>query len=378
MAMKVLLYIPTLKGGGAEKVFVNLANYFSSAGVEVTLVTSHLGYYQDKVSANVSLKAMSKGGRSFGPVRRICTSLLSLVVSMVRIKPDVVMATLTEANVIAWFAHVLTFRRRKLILRQASLIDFKLFDKRKGLKDKLFDALLIPAVRSADMVVANSDDTADSVVDYVKINRHEIRVIPNPVLTSDFSGGELRESSFNFNEDAKYILNVASLTDRKDHITLLNAFNKVSVVCKEAQLLLLGEGPLLHGLEAMTRQLGLEGRVHFLGYVRDPRPFYRHARVFVLSSTSEGFGNVLVEALSYGLPIVSTKCSGGPSFILNHGEYGLLTPVGDFGAMSNAILQALDDQNVHLRAKRVERARQFSVEKVGQLYLKALTTLLHS
>jgi PAS domain S-box-containing protein len=106
------------------------------------------------------------------------------------------------------------------------------------------------------------------------------------------------------------------------------------------------------------------------GFVPNPLAYMARAAVFVLSSTWEGFGNVLVEALACGCPVVSTDCPSGPAEVLDHGRYGRLVPVGDEAAMAEAILATLDapPDPVLLRA----RARMFSVDQALDRYLGLL------
>ena len=106
--------------------------------------------------------------------------------------------------------------------------------------------------------------------------------------------------------------------------------------------MILGKGPERERLEAEVRRLGLEGRVDMPGYAAEPWDAYAKAKCFVLSSQSEQFGNVIVEALAYGLPVVSTAAVG-PKEILDGGKFGRLVPIGDDAALAAAINDALDD-----------------------------------
>ena len=103
------------------------------------------------------------------------------------------------------------------------------------------------------------------------------------------------------------------------------------------------------------------------GFVTDPYPWFRSADLFVLSSQWEGFGNVIVEALECGVPVVSTDCPSGPSEILDNGIYGRLVPVGDAAMLSAAIIQSLDDK--YDRELLISRAKYFSVRNVSDQYL---------
>ena len=118
---------------------------------------------------------------------------------------------------------------------------------------------------------------------------------------------------------------------------------------------------------ALVTELGLQKRVSLPGFTRDPYPWFRSADLFVLSSRWEGFGNVIVEALECGVPVVSTNCPSGPDEILEDGRYGKLVPVQDPVALANAMVQSLNE--VHDREALMRRAQDFSVRKISDEYL---------
>ena len=142
-----------------------------------------------------------------------------------------------------------------------------------------------------------------------------------------------------------------------------------------AKLVILGEGPQRSLLESLIREFSLEHKVQLRGFVVDPYPWYRSADLFVLSSKWEGFGNVLVEALECGLPIVSTDCPSGPSEILENGRYGTLVPVGNPHAITAAMVNAVTATQD--RDRLMERAKAFSVRAISERYLEFCFPEMH-
>jgi len=132
--------------------------------------------------------------------------------------------------------------------------------------------------------------------------------------------------------------------------------------------MILGEGEERPSLEALVRKLELEKHVALPGFVANPYKYMKRAAVFVLSSRWEGFGNVLVEAMATGTPVVSTDCPSGPAEILENGKWGRLVPVGDVSALALAIEAALDAPGCDPR----ERANYFSLGRALDSYLDAL------
>ena len=131
--------------------------------------------------------------------------------------------------------------------------------------------------------------------------------------------------------------------------------------------MILGEGDLRPAMERQIAELGLQDRVALPGFFQDPYPWFRSADLFVLSSDWEGFGNVIVEALECGVPVVSTDCPSGPAEILENGRYGRLVPVGDVDALANAIIVTLHETPD--RQALMNRAKDFSVDKISDEYL---------
>jgi glycosyltransferase involved in cell wall biosynthesis len=168
--------------------------------------------------------------------------------------------------------------------------------------------------------------------------------------------------------DGPILLAVGTLKAVKRHDLLVRAFARMPRA--DATLCILGEGQERAGLETLIGSLGLQDRVLLAGYQADPAPWYAHADLFVLSSDHEGFGNVLVEALEHGLPVVSTNCPTGPHEILEDGKYGRLVPVGDVDALARAMDKALSANHDREQLKR--RALDFSVEKAADAYLDLL------
>ena len=135
----------------------------------------------------------------------------------------------------------------------------------------------------------------------------------------------------------------------------------------------MGEGPDRPTLEAEVARLKLQERVSLPGYVPEPWPYYEQAKCFVLTSSYKSFGNVIVEALAYGLPVISTNCSG-PQEILDNGQFGTLVPVGDVNAIAAALENALE--NPGDPRPRQERAARFAAHEIAEQYEALFETLL--
>lgn len=224
--------------------------------------------------------------------------------------------------------------------------------------------------RMVDATIAVSTGVAEDLARLSGLSASRFHVIHNPVSprpepSPDAIG--MAEGLWSAPAGAR-VLTVGRFKSQKNHTLLLRAFARLE--CADARLMLLGNGDLEPELRSLAAGLGIGDRVIFAGFHADPTPFYRTADLFVLSSDYEGFGNVIVEALANGVPVVSTDCPSGPAEILSNGEFGTLVPVGDAQALALAIEGALAAP--HDRERLRARARDFAPEKAAKAYLELL------
>jgi glycosyltransferase involved in cell wall biosynthesis len=198
------------------------------------------------------------------------------------------------------------------------------------------------AYRRAQAVVAVSAGVRDDMQRMLGRDVEPL-VINNPVLAGDFSAemALIPSEPWLTDESLRVVLSVCRLSVEKDLPTLIRAFALVHREFTVTRLVLVGEGPDRVRLESLVGELGLTEVVRLPGRTETPLSWMSHASVFVLPSLYEGFGNVLVEAMACGTPVVSTDCPVGPREILEGGRLGALVPVGDVSAMTRAIAEAL-------------------------------------
>lgn len=225
----------------------------------------------------------------------------------------------------------------------------------------------------ADRIVGVSQGVVDGLVAVAGIDSQKATTIHNPLRNmwglKGLGEDKRNERDVFWASGAIKLLAVGRLVSEKDYSTMLNAL-AILKPKREYRLLIVGDGALRQTLERQIGDLNLRENVLLVGQTDAVAEYYEKADVFVMSSSSEGFGNVLVEALSFGLPIVSTNCRSGPSEILEAGRYGILTPVGDPTALAEAIEGAATSGFESENQKR--RANEFSVEAAADQYISAL------
>ncbi len=194
-----------------------------------------------------------------------------------------------------------------------------------------------------------------------------IQVIYNPVITPELlekSKQPLDHPWFKQGEPP-VILAVGRLHQVKDFSNLIRAFAMVRQL-QPARLMILGTGAEEKQLKALISELGVEQDVMLPGFVNNPYAYIIASSVVVLSSLSESFSNVIIEAIALGTPVISTDCPSSPREILANGKYGELVPVGDSQAMAEAIKRVLAGNIKSVDAAWLE---QFSVATATQKYL---------
>lgn len=354
----IAIFIPSLRGGGAERVMVSLANDFAARGHRVDLVlVEAVGPYLSDVSADVRIIDLDAGRALF--------SYLPLVKYLRRNVPDVLMSALSHTNIIAILARMSANVGTRLIISERSTT----LNGGNGWERRLVRRLMRRLYPRADGVIAVSNSLKTELEDRFRLNPKFVFAIGNPVDVEQ--NARLAELPVNhpwMSESVPVIVAVGRLVDQKDYPTLLKAFFLIRKV-RAVRLVILGEGPLLDSLQRFCDVNGIADDVQFVGFMPNPFSWMARASVYVLSSKIEGFPNTLIQALSVGSKVVSTDCPTGPSEILALGTWGTLVPVGNPRALADAVIEAIDNETM-LNVR--DRSYDFSHERIGTLYLNIL------
>ena len=220
---------------------------------------------------------------------------------------------------------------------------------------------------NANRVIAQSTDSKNRVYAHYKYDS-EIDIIPLAYDTVPFEKRTRDELSLDKNK--KYLISGGRLVKRKDFGTLLKA---LALLSDNIELLLFGSGPEENHLRNLALSLGIETRVHFLGYIQEDRKFQylSVSDIYILSSLHEGFGIVLQEAMQVGLPIIATN-NGGQTDLVENGVNGFLVDVGDYRAIARFVDEMLNNDGL-MRGfikENLERIEHFKASKIVKQILK--------
>jgi glycosyltransferase involved in cell wall biosynthesis len=364
----VALFLPTLYSGGAERVQLNLARYFLDRGLRVDLVVcKYFGSLKDQVPEGVRLISLDARKVMFG---------VSAYLRYLRIaRPSVVLSSVENAAIISCVGKMLSSHRHRLLVR----LDNSLSE--PGILPlQMHRWPVMTAVAStfhaADAFVAVSNGLKEQLSHLPGLGKKPIRRIYNPIIHEGFEAqADLTpELPPSIKPGEPFVLAVGRLQKQKGYPQLLQAFSRV-VKQRPSHLVILGEGDDREELQGLASSLGIAPHVHFLGYTPNPLAYMRHAAVFVLSSLAEGFGNVIVEALACGTPVISTDCPHGPREILSGGRYGTLVPVGDVDSLAQAIVAKLNGLKPAMSEELKQHLQLFSIETIGKHYVEELGLL---
>lgn len=331
---KILFILNDLGGGGAERVIVNIANAFYKNGISVEfLAGKKQGIYLDVLNASIPVNEV--GGTSFYRYLRTLPSVF---------KKNKYTHIFTASDY-AGAAAIIAKRTSGVAAKIYHTHHYHLPPKRhlkhwKGdLVAKFIHSFITP---HADKIIAVSKGNLTWLRKFSNHKLTQGTTIYNPVF--DDSIYTLAKEKINYPADVTgktILVSVGRLEEQKDHLTLIKAFQFLKKTRPGIILFILGVGNLKLKLENYILENNLQQDIFLIGFDANPYKWIANCDVFILSSISEGFGNVLVEAMALGKTMVSTNCPSGPVEILQNGKLGYLCPVKNPDEMAISIEQAI-------------------------------------
>ncbi len=331
----IAFFLPSVRGGGAQRVIVNLAQGITERGLPVDLVLS--------VADGVFLNQLPPAARVVDlRAPRLLRSLGPLTGYLRRERPRVLVSSMTHANLIALWAAKLARRGTPVVATVHNTMS-----QSTGVNGRVAAWLGSNLLRSfypwAASIVAVSRGAADDLIRTSGLPDAQVHVVYNPVITPSLLAQAAQPPDHPWFDGGQVpvILGVGRLTRQKDFPTLLRAFARYRRE-RAGRLVILGEGEDRPILEALVAELGLAQDVALPGFRDNAMSYMARSALFVLSSAWEGLPTVLIEALAVGTRVVSTDCPSGPREILQEGRLGALVPVGDETALAAAMVEAVD------------------------------------
>ena len=368
---QLIFLIPSLAGGGAERVASTLLPYLARHfDLTLALLEDRRSY---PIPTEIPVAAFSGSLNSHtAHVIRIPYHILALA-SLVRKKQaEMVLSLMEQANIINLLASYITGHQAVI----SQHINPRKQYEGKGLLGKVISQTSARVYPKAARIIAVSNGIKEIIVSDYKLDARRIAVIPNPVDIASVAKMSKKEPSIALPGD--YLLHVGRLNVKtKAHDILLNAFRKLHSFHPDLKLILVGDGPDKEQIKAMIKNMDLAESVILAGWQENIFAFMARAKALVLCSRYEGWPNVLVEAMACGCPVIATDCQTGPREILGDNEYGLLVPVDDPEALAHSVEKLLTDKScrTHFQAQSRLRAQDFDLEQIGSKYVRLLQSI---
>jgi glycosyltransferase involved in cell wall biosynthesis len=358
----ITFFTSCLGGGGAEKHLVRVANHLDRAQFRVSvLVARSGGAYEPELASDVDFSSLG--------VNRMMAAIPRLPRRVADLKPDIVCSVLDHASCALLMA-TRAMRKAPPVVVSVQIPPTIETARNPAVRKRLLLAAIPRLYNRAAALIALSEGVKSDLMCLRPAIRRAITVIPNAATDSSMeklaSGSPASEPPAT---SGPILIACGRLTRQKGYPVLLEALALVRQRIP-AQLWIVGEGELWSELEAQAAKLGLSEAVWFAGFQRNPYVLMRRADLFVLSSLWEGFGNVIVEAMAVGVPVIATDCPYGPSEIIAHGLNGLLVPPNDPTALAEAVvgLLATPDARGRLVTSGRNRAEDFRAERIAAEY----------
>lgn len=357
----IVFVIRDLGVGGAERVFVRLANYCASRKIETHLVClTGSGPLAETLSEEVSLHVLNKPS-----IRKSAFAFRKLIS---KLRPKLVISTLPQVNLLAILALITLRKRPRIIIREANDPASEFPFKTRFRKPIMW--LMGIIYSRADRVLAVSQGVKESLSLNLGLDLSKVIALRNASLDDSIferSNEALPAGSLNLiNSFTHRISCVARFVEQKDHATLINAFSTIAVPT-DSVLILIGYGPGENSIRKLVSDYGIADRVLFITDESNPYRWLKASSLSVLSSRWEGSPNVLVESLALGIPVVATDCPSGPREILENGRWGKLVPIRNPAALATALREALHEPSAGEALQ--QHALEFHIDNVGARFL---------
>lgn len=356
------IVIPTLRGGGAERVVTTLLRHLDPARFFVTLAVVDMrgALYRNAIPDTVRLLDLN--------CRHVRAALPALIMQIRREAPDAVLSTLSHLNLLL-AALKWAFPKGTRLIGRETVIPSALAA--TGIAHRAMFALYRIVHRGFDRLICQSSDMRVDLVDHFGFPGSKCVVIPNPVdVDLILSGSRMPCELSHAPAGVVRLIAAGRLVHQKGFDILLDALARIGR--PDIHLSIMGEGPLRESLIARAVAVGVSTQVTFLGYQANPYPLIANADAFVLSSRFEGMPNVVLEALCCGTPVIATPAPGGVWEILGAIEQCQIATRVDAEALADAIEKWLAGPRSRVASGQIE---PYAAAKVARRYEAAILGL---
>lgn len=358
---KLAIYIPSIESGGVEKNLYCISNFFLKKGIEVYIVTAN---NDKKKFFNKKIKYICPKNHKWNNSSRLLKTIMSLYLIILKLPKKNISIFAFQSNISAIIlARIFNL---KIIIRLNTSINKYIKGLIKKSIFKIFYGL-------ANKIIVNSFQFKKDLKRFLNLKS---TTIFNPTNTK--KKYEKKRINYFLNFRGIKILSIGRITDQKDQITILKSLKILMTKQINFRFFLIGQGDKLNELKKYVQDNNLSKNVKFGGYKKDAYKYIRSSDIFVLSSKFEGLPNVLIEAQTQNVPIISSDCLTGPREILLSGKLGYLFGVGDYVSLSKKIINFSKDKKIFLQKARLSNKYLYRYDYTKNLnkYYKTIKTII--
>lgn len=330
--IKIYIFHPYSKIGGADLSLSRLINNLNSKKYEICFICLEKPGIKKYLNKKIIIKKFNstRSITTIFPLRKFI--LQNINQDQKNFKKIIFISNQNFANIISIISLFRIPNIKTILIERNNPIEL---DVLKNFKNKIIKFLMKHLYKSANLIIGISKELSK---DLKKLCNTKVITIYNPSFDKNLY--YLSKEKINIRIKKKIILNIGRFEKQKNHLMLLKSF-KESLKIIDSHLLLIGYGSEIKSIKKFIIENNLKKNVSIINNPKNPYKFFKIANLFILTSLYEGFGNVLVEAGMFKIPIISTKCKSGPKEILNYGKYGDLVNINDEVGLTNLIVKNL-------------------------------------
>jgi glycosyltransferase involved in cell wall biosynthesis len=378
--IRLLYFHPTIVFGGAERTTATLLEKLDKSIFDVLLITKKGIFHPLPVERvkYIDDLGIHDGFEGIGSLVKDAKIMLQLIKKE---RPDIVFGMLHYACIILSLMKVRLRDRVRIIIspRTPSKDAINFYFKDNVKKRLVWNFMVRFFCRYSDRIVVASEGIKEECISEYKAERKKVVTINNSVDAQSVGRFSVESIDEKSPPDHFVISTAGRLAAEKNVAVLVKAFALLRKDLK-AKLWIVGDGPERPLLESLAVRLNIMDDVVFWGFQENLYKFIQKSDIFVHTSLFEGFGNIILEAMACGVPVIATDCPFGPREIINNGKDGILVPVADEVALAKAL--KLVSKNKETRDRFVknayERLSEFTPEKMVRSYEDVFLSIAHS
>ena len=366
---KIIIFYPSFERGGVEIILLNLINFFLKKKIKIVLITSNIKkvIFKNKLFQSRIIKK-----KSFEIIpNRISKALSASKILMNELQKsnssNTIVLSLQGSSLAILVSKFLGF---KIIVRNAEDAISSTFFAENKFQSLIILFLKIILYNFSDKIISNSKGSGNSLKK-IFIKEKKIFPIYNPYLKKINNKSNTRRSN--------YLLSVGRLTKQKDFKNLILSFSFIKDQIPNYKLIIIGDGQLKNKLQYLIEHLDLKKKIILTGWKNDLKKYYLKSKLFILNSVYEGFGNVLIDAINYDLPIITTNCKSGPNEIIDYGKGGFITPIRNPKLLSKKILFCIKNYKIAQKKSKYAKKniKKFDCEMNCEKYFKLINKTIN-